>query len=39
MLLGLQYRLLDQAADRLMAEIIELSEVHVISELRGLCET
>lgn len=36
MLLGLQYRLLDQAADRLMAEIIELSEVHVIDELREL---
>ena len=34
MLLGLQYRLLDQAADRLMAEIIELSEVHIIDELR-----
>ena len=39
MLLGLQYRLLDQAADRLMAEIIELSEVHVVGELRALCES
>jgi biopolymer transport protein ExbB/TolQ len=36
MLLGLQYRLLDQAVDRLMAEIIELSEVHVVGELRHL---
>jgi biopolymer transport protein ExbB/TolQ len=35
-LLGLQYRLLDQAVDRLMAEIIELSEVDVVTELRRL---
>ncbi len=35
-LLGFQYRLLDQAVDRLMAEIIELSEVHVTAELRRL---
>ncbi len=35
-LLGFQYRLLDGAVDRLMAEIIELSEVHVISQLRRL---
>lgn len=35
-LLGFQYRLLDQAVDRLMAEIIELSEVHVTSQLRQL---
>ena len=38
MLLGLQYRLLDQAVDRLMAEIIELSEVHVTAELRRLLD-
>jgi hypothetical protein len=37
-LLGLQYRLLDQAAERLMAEIIELSEVDVIGELRRLLD-
>ena len=35
-LLGFQYRLLDQAVDRLMAEIIELSEVHITSQLRLL---
>lgn len=35
-LLGFQYRLLDQAVDHLMAEIIELSEVHVTSQLRQL---
>lgn len=35
-LLGLQYRLLDQAVDRLMAEIIELSEVDITAELRQL---
>jgi biopolymer transport protein ExbB/TolQ len=35
-LLGFQYRLLDGAVDRLMAEIIELSEVHVTSQLRHL---
>ena len=35
-LLGFQYRLLGQAVDRLMAEIIELSEVHVTSQLRQL---
>ena len=35
-LLGFQYRLLDQAVDRLMAEIIELSEVHVTAQLRQL---
>lgn len=38
MLLGLQYRLLDQAVDRLMAEIIELSEVHITAELRRLLD-
>ena len=36
MLLGFQYRLLDQAVDRLMAEIIELSEVHITAQLRQL---
>jgi biopolymer transport protein ExbB/TolQ len=35
-LLGFQYRLLDRAVDRLMAEIIELSEVHVTAHLRRL---
>ena len=35
-LLGFQYRLLDQAVDRLMAEIIELSEVHITYQLRQL---
>ena len=35
-LLGFQYRLLDQAVDRLMAEIIELSEVHITAQLRQL---
>jgi hypothetical protein len=35
-LLGFQYRLLDGGVDRLMAEIIELSEVHVIAHLRRL---
>lgn len=35
-LLGFQYRLLDGAVDRLMAEIIELSEVHVTPQLRRL---
>ena len=35
-LLGFQYRLLDGAVDRLMAEIIELSEVHATSQLRRL---
>ena len=35
-LLGFQYRLLDGAVDRLMAEIIELSEVHVTTQLRRL---
>ena len=35
-LLGFQYRMLDQAVDRLMAEIIELSEVHITSQLRRL---
>ena len=37
-LLGFQYRLLDGAVDHLMAEIIELSEVHVTAELRRLAE-
>lgn len=37
-LLGLQYRLLDQAVDRLMAEIIELSEVDIVGELRRLLD-
>jgi hypothetical protein len=35
-LLGFQYRLLDGGVDRLMAEIIELSEVHVTPHLRRL---
>jgi biopolymer transport protein ExbB/TolQ len=35
-LLGFQYRLLDSAVDRLMAEIIELSEVHAAGPLRQL---
>ena len=35
-LLGLQYRLLDHAVDHLMAEIIELSEVHITTQLRQL---
>jgi biopolymer transport protein ExbB/TolQ len=35
-LLGFQYRLLDNAVDHLMAEIIELSEVHVAPQLRAL---
>ena len=34
-LLGFQYRLLDGAVDRLMAEIIELSEVHVAASCAG----
>lgn len=38
-LLGMQYRLLDQAVDRLMAEIIELAEVDITSELRRLLAT
>ena len=36
MLLGFQYRLLDNGVDRLMAEIIELSEVHATAHLRRL---
>lgn len=35
-LLGFQYRLLDGGVDRLMAEIIELSEVHAAAHLRQL---
>ncbi|MCB1773668.1 MAG: MotA/TolQ/ExbB proton channel family protein [Gammaproteobacteria bacterium] len=35
-LLGFQYRLLDNAVDHLMAEVIELSEVHVAPQLRAL---
>jgi biopolymer transport protein ExbB/TolQ len=35
-LLGFQYRLLDRAVDRLMAEIIELSEVHAADQLHAL---
>ncbi len=35
-LLSFQYRLLDAGVDRLMAEIIELSEVHVANQLRRL---
>ncbi len=35
-LLGFQYRLLDGGVDRLMAEIIELSEVHATAHLRRL---
>lgn len=38
-LLGFQYRLLDSAVDRLMAEIIELAEVHITPQLRSLIET
>ena len=38
-LLGFQYRLLDGAVDRLMAEIIELSEVHVTAQLRRLASS
>lgn len=37
-LLGFQYQLLDQAADHLLAEIIELSEVHAASHLRLFIE-
>lgn len=33
-LLSFQYQLLDQGANRLLADIIELSEVHAISHLR-----
>lgn len=33
-LLSFQYQLLDQGADRLLAEIIEVSEVHVAQHLR-----
>lgn len=39
MLLGMQYRLLDGGVDRLMAEIIELSEVHVVDQLQRLIRT
>jgi hypothetical protein len=35
-LLGFQYRMLDAAVDRLMAEIIELAEVHAAGHLRRL---
>jgi biopolymer transport protein ExbB/TolQ len=35
-LLGFQYRLLDAGVDRLMAEIIELSEVHIVRHLQQL---
>jgi biopolymer transport protein ExbB/TolQ len=35
-LLGFQYRMLDAGVDRLMAEIIELSEVHVVRHLQRL---
>jgi biopolymer transport protein ExbB/TolQ len=35
-LLGFQYRLLDAGVDRLMAEIIELSEVHITGHLHRL---
>ena len=35
-LLSFQYRLLDAGVDRLMAEIIELSEVRVVDQLRRL---
>lgn len=34
--LGFQYRLLDSGVDRLMAEIIELTEVHATGHLRRL---
>lgn len=33
-LLSFQYQLLDQGADRLLSDIIELSEVHAIGQLR-----
>lgn len=38
-LLSFQYRLLDQGVDRLMAEIIALSEVDVVQHLRLLTKT
>ena len=38
-LLGFQYRLLDSAVDHLMAEIIELSEVHATAQLRRLANS
>ena len=37
-LLSFQYRLLDAGVDRLMAEIIELSEVHAIDHLKRLVQ-
>jgi len=38
-LLSFQYQLLDQGADRLLADIIELSEVHAIGHLRRLADS
>lgn len=38
MLLSFQYQLLDQGADCLLADIIELSEVHAIPHLRDLTQ-
>lgn len=35
-LLSFQYQLLDQGADRLLADIIELSEVHVVKHLQHI---
>lgn len=37
-LLSFQYRMLDAAVDRLMAEIIELAEVHAAGHLRRILE-
>lgn len=37
-LLSFQYQLLDQGADRLLADIIELSEVHAIDHLRKFAD-
>jgi biopolymer transport protein ExbB/TolQ len=37
-LLSFQYQLLDQGANRLLADIIELSEVHVLRHLKALRE-
>lgn len=38
-LLGFQYQMLDQGADRLLADIIELSEVHAIGHLRSFAQS
>lgn len=37
-LLSFQYQLLEQGADRLLSDIIELSEVHAVSQLISLLE-